>query len=419
VTPRPPWPFRPEVWRSPLRGPWLTSVLGSVLLVGIPILVVTGLISYAAYNPRLGHNDTTPARGVLGFYLFSWITSPSWIYRVSQGTHVILGFALTPVLLAKLWSVIPRLFAWPPIRSIANGLERLSVALLVGGAVFEFFTGIFNVEYFYPWKFSFYDAHFFGAWVFLAGFTVHLVLKIPRMVTALRNRSLRAELRTSVADTEPEAPEPDGLAPLAPARPTISRRGLLGVVGGASLTVLALTLGESVDPLRSAALLAPRGRSYGTGPTDFQINRTAAAAGIRPGVTGDGWRLALQGPVDVQLSRAELSSLPQHTYRLPIACVEGWSTEQTWAGVRLIDLARIAGARGPLSLDVQSLEVGGAFGQATLSGAQVADTRSLLALRVNGADLSLDHGYPARVIVPAAPGVHNTKWVRQLSFRTA
>jgi DMSO/TMAO reductase YedYZ molybdopterin-dependent catalytic subunit len=44
------------------------------------------------------------------------------------------------------------------------------------------------------------------------------------------------------------------------------------------------------------------------------------------------------------------------------------------------------------------------------------DPDSLLALRVNGADLSLDHGYPARVIVPAAPGVHNTKWVTSLTF---
>jgi DMSO/TMAO reductase YedYZ molybdopterin-dependent catalytic subunit len=391
-------------------------VLGSVLLIGIPVLVVTGLVSYAAYNPRLAHNDTTPAHGVLGFYLFSWITNPSWVYRVSQGTHVILGLVLTPVLLAKLWSVIPRLFAWPPIRSIAYALERASLVLLVGGAVFEFFTGIFNVEYFYPWKFSFYDAHFFGAWAFLAGFTVHVVLKTPRLVTALRSRSLRAELRTGVAETVPEPPEPDGLAPVAPSAPTISRRGLLGVVGGASFVVLALTLGESVDALRSTALLAPRGRSYGGGPTDFQINRTAGAAGIRPELTGDAWRLVLQGPVVRQLSRPELLSLPQHTYRLPIACVEGWSTEQTWTGVRLADLARMAGAHAPRSVYVQSLEVNGAFGQATLSGYQVADSRSLLALRVNGVDLSPDHGYPARVIVPAAPGVHNTKWVRQMSF---
>ena len=40
----------------------------------------------------------------------------------------------------------------------------------------------------------------------------------------------------------------------------------------------------------------------------------------------------------------------------------------------------------------------------------------MLALRVNGSDLSPDHGYPARVIVPAAPGVHNTKWVTSLTF---
>jgi DMSO/TMAO reductase YedYZ molybdopterin-dependent catalytic subunit len=46
------------------------------------------------------------------------------------------------------------------------------------------------------------------------------------------------------------------------------------------------------------------------------------------------------------------------------------------------------------------------------------DPDSLLALRVNGADLSLDHGYPARVIVPNNPGVHNTKWVSALIFRS-
>jgi DMSO/TMAO reductase YedYZ molybdopterin-dependent catalytic subunit len=199
----------------------------------------------------------------------------------------------------------------------------------------------------------------------------------------------------------------------------MSRRGLLGVVAGASSTVLALTLCEAVGPLRGAALLAPRGRSYGTGPNNFQINKTAVAAGINRGLTGDAWRLSLLGPSDLQLSRAELLSLPQHSYPLPIACVEGWSTEQTWTGVRLADLARMVDARAPQSVEVRSLEEGGAFGQATLSRAQVSDPQSLLALRVNGVDLSLDHGYPARVIVPAAPGVHNTKWVRQLSFRTA
>src|SRR6202162_4776311 len=41
-------------WRSPLRGPWLTSVFGATLLVVLPIVIVTGLLSYIAYGPRFG-----------------------------------------------------------------------------------------------------------------------------------------------------------------------------------------------------------------------------------------------------------------------------------------------------------------------------------------------------------------------------
>src|SRR5512146_660580 len=57
-------PFRRSFWRSPIRGPWLTSVLGLVLLGGVPVLFVTGLLSYAAYDPGLSPvNDTTPGKG--------------------------------------------------------------------------------------------------------------------------------------------------------------------------------------------------------------------------------------------------------------------------------------------------------------------------------------------------------------------
>jgi hypothetical protein len=55
-----PGPFGRTFWRSPIRGPWLTSVLGLVLLAGVSVVFVTGLLSYAAYNPDLDRiNDTT------------------------------------------------------------------------------------------------------------------------------------------------------------------------------------------------------------------------------------------------------------------------------------------------------------------------------------------------------------------------
>ncbi|MER7931624.1 MULTISPECIES: molybdopterin-dependent oxidoreductase [unclassified Streptomyces] len=401
-------PTSPGFWRSPLRGTWFTSVLGLVLLVGITVLFVTGLVSYAAYNPNLAPvNDQTPDKGILGFYLFSWPTDPYWLYRLTQGLHVTLGVTLIPVLLAKLWSVVPKLFTLPPARSLAHALERISLLLLVGGGLFEFTTGVLNVQLDYVFPGSFYPLHFYGAWVFFAAFLAHAALKTPTALRAVRH------LRRDEGE----------LAPARPDAPTVSRRGALWFVGGASLLLLVTTAGQSIGgALRRTALLAPHGGADpGSGPNGFQINKTAAYAGIDARTTGgDAWRLAVTGRDGrtVRLSRADLLALPQHSAALPIACVEGWSTaDQWWRGVRLRDLAALVGHDGdPPDVLVESLQLHGAFRHAALRANQVADPRSLLALTVNGEDLSPDHGYPARVIVPAAPGVLNTKWVARMTF---
>ena len=404
-------------WRSPLRGPWFTSVLGLVLLVTLPIVTLTVLLSWIAYGPRFG--QAIPADvGWFRLPIFEWPASPSWLYRLTQGLHVGLGLVLIPVVLAKLWSVIPRLFAWPPARSIAQLLERVSLLMLVGGILFEIVTGVLNIQYDYVFGFSFYTAHYWGAWIFIIGFVVHVTLKIPRMVASLRTMSWREVLRTRTEDTAPEPTDVDGLVAADPDPPTMSRRGALAVVGGGAVLVAVLTAGQTLGGVtRHLALLLPRGRDHGPGPNDFQINRTALAAGVAGGATDPRWRLTVRGgPTPVVLDRAALLAMPQHTARLPIACVEGWSTTETWTGVRLADLARLAGVPAPEATLVTSLERRGAFNQATLQRNQVTHPDALLALRVNGVDLSLDHGYPARIIVPALPGVHNTKWVSGIDF---
>ncbi len=415
-------PFDRRTWRSPLRGPWLTSVFAAVLLVGLPIMILTGLLSYAAYDPQFGgSNEQTPGRGLLGFYLgWDWFTNPSWLYRLNQGTHVTLGLVLIPVVFAKLWSVGPKLFAWPPVKNPAEALWRLAILLLVGSILFLLVTGVMNIQYDYAFGFSFYTGHLYAAWVFIAAFTAHVVLLLPAMRRALRGRSLRAELRTSTADTVPEPPDEYGLVSRDPAPATLSRRGLLAGVGGAALLVLGLSVGQTAGP-RQLALLSPRGRSYGEGPNDFQINRTFGVTGIDPTQTQSSYRLTLTGPTgkQVRLSRDELLAMPQSTEELPIACVEGWSTVQTWTGVRLRDLAAMVDGLDADTVFVESLETTGAFRTMTLSDSQFRDPQSLLALQVNGVDLSLDHGFPARNIVPAAPGVRNTKWVSAMTFRPA
>lgn len=413
-------PSRPGFWRSPLRGPWLTSVLGAVLLVGIPVLFVTGLLSYAAYNPDLAGNDQTPNKGWLGFYLFAWPTDPYWLYRLNQGIHVTLGIVLIPVLLAKLWSVIPRLFVWPPVRSVSQALERLSLLLLVGGVLFEFATGVLNIQLDYIFPGSFYVLHFYGAWVFIGAFVVHIAFRVPLVIQTLRGGGLRDGLRTPASRAQAASVDETGLVPPNPAPPTMSRRGALGMVGTGSLLLLVVTAGQSIGgSLRSTALLAPHGQEPGPGPNGFQINKTAAGVGIRARDIGPDWRLVVRGGGHERiLTRDQVLALPQHSAALPIACVEGWSTDdQEWSGVRLADLAALVGFpdRAP-GVFVESAQRSGAFRSAMLRDNQVRDGRSLLALRVNGTDLSPDHGYPARVILPANPGVHNTKWVTRLTF---
>jgi DMSO/TMAO reductase YedYZ molybdopterin-dependent catalytic subunit len=417
---RPPGIEKAQRWRSPLRGLWLTSVLGSVLLVGLPIVIITGLLSYIAYAPQFG-TALPHDVGWLKLPTFDWPTRPLWIYRLSQGLHVGLGLVLIPVILAKLWSVIPKLFTWPPARSIAQVLERLSLAMLVGGVLFEIATGVLYIQYDYLYGFSFFAAHYYGAWVLITGFVVHISLKMPSMVAGLRSRSMREVLRTSRVETRPEAPAPHGLVAAQPAPATVSRRGALAVVGGGALLTGLVTIGQTIDGFaRRFPLMLPPGDRTGNGPNDFRINKTAKGVGIDPAGTGENWLLTLRGgPTPVVLDRVTLSAMPQRSARLPIACVQGWSTTQAWSGIRLSDLAALAGVAAPHSATVKSLGRVGNFNQATLTRGQVSDPDALLALRVNGVDLSLDHGYPARIIVPGLPGVHNTKWVESIAFAAA
>jgi DMSO/TMAO reductase YedYZ molybdopterin-dependent catalytic subunit len=392
----PPGPFQPGFWRSPLRGPWLTTLLGLLLLCGVALVALTGFLSHAAYEPGLGQNGIVdPSRDLpLGI---GWPTAPAWLFGVTQGVHVNVGLATVPLLLAKLWSVIPKLFAWPPVASAAQAVERASIALLVSSAVFEFATGVINAQNYYAFGFSFVPAHYYGAVIFVASMAVHIVVKLPVMLGASRERAEALES--------------------APA--TMTRRGLFAFVGAGSALLLLANVGETIGgPLRRLSLLAPRSGDPGPGPNGFQVNKTAAGAGVAP--VGADYRLALRsGERELRLSRGDLLALEQRTETLPIACVEGWTTTQRWTGVPLARFAAMAGAAGADELHIESLEKSGRFRQVTLTRAQFTDERALLALKVNGADLSADHGFPARIIVPALPGVHNTKWVAAMTFRGA
>ena len=42
------------------------------------------------------------------------------------------------------------------------------------------------------------------------------------------------------------------------------------------------------------------------------------------------------------------------------------------------------------------------------------DSKTLIALRLSGETLDIDHGYPCRLIAPTGPGVLQTKWLSRI-----
>jgi hypothetical protein len=414
-------PFDRRVWRSPLRGPWLASFLSLGLLVLFSLEILTGYFSYVAYQPQLPGNSVTGGGPDEVLFSWKWPTSPAWLYGLNQTVHVLAGLAAMPILAAKLWAVMPKFYKWPPVRSPADALERASYALIIGSSLFLLITGVFNIAYWYPWGFNFVHAHFYSAWVFVGAFVAHIAIKLPVMRQAFRDRGVLKPLRDDLEHTRAEPYDPERSAPLDPDHPTISRRGMLGLVGAGSLGMVLAVVGQSLGGwARSTALLAPRGQDAEfAGSQGFQVNQTAEKARITPELVGDAYRLELVGREGLLIPRAQLLAMPQHSADIPIQCVEGWVSWQTWTGVRLADLARMVGVPDPETLFIESLQPAGAFREMTFRGSRATDPDALLALKVNGEDLSLDHGFPARIMVPASPGVRQTKWVARLTWRAA
>ena len=267
---------------------------------------------------------------------------------MNQGLHVNVGLITIPLLLAKLWSVIPRLFAWPPVASAGRGLERLAIALLVGSALFQFATGVVNMQNWYPFDFNFVVAHYYGALVFMGSLILHVVVKLPAMRRAWREREGLAPLRASLAETVPEPPDAHGLVASDPAAPTLSRRGLLGLVGAGSATLLVANVGETIGgPLRATALLAPR-RTSGSGPTASRSTRPPAQPD-HPGDDGRHWRSGSRAPTARPASPSAASSswpwtCTASTCRSPASRA---GRPRRAGGVPLRALAELAGSPAP------------------------------------------------------------------------
>lgn len=439
---------------SPTRNARTSVVLGRLLGLAFVVCLGTGLYSHWLQEP-------------LPWMTFA--TRPVWLYQLTQGVHVTVGIACVPLLLGKLHAVFPQLFQWPPVRTPLQLLERASIALFVASSILQLVTGLLNTYQWYPWPFPFRQVHFALSFVIVGSLVVHVGVKLPLIVRYWRARDsydaegrfvepdaaldpARADFAAEVElgrrratgrapeaghearglvgrlqrwiDRDPDTVDevPDGrrtpdLAAVArreagtARRERVSRRGFFAAVGAATGGVVLLTGGQSFTPLVPFNAFGARVR--GVGPNDLPINRTAAAARVLETAMDPEWRLTVAaGATSRSFSADDLLAATQVDAALPISCVEGWSQTGHWRGVRLVDLVdSVGGVPEGGRLRITSLEERGGYRVTEMGREYVADPLTLVALELNGERLSIDHGYPARIIAPGRPGVLQTKWL--------
>ena len=412
---------------APSRNPRTAVVIGRLLGAAFLLCFTTGLYSHFLQDP-------------LPWMVFP--TRPTWLYQVTQGIHITAGIACFPLLLAKLYAVFPELFQTPPVRSFAHFLERASIALFVAASLVQITIGMLNTYQFYSlFPFSFRHTHFVLSFVVIGSLAIHIGVKLPTIARYWRKRDAYDADGALIRDEDdPDAElevfdeyrrltgkrqsagvtgrlftwiDSDPRAHPSPERIRTSRRAFMATVAVAAATLVGLTAGQSFRLFDATNLFAPR--KNGVGPQGLPVNRTAKAAAVEQSAASPQWRLTVaNGAVERTFDYSELSGMRQYESVLPIACVEGWSQYATWRGVRLKDLLDLVGADAAADVRVVSLQTNSMYGLTTMQSEFARDDLTLVALELDGAVLDLDHGYPARIIAPARPGVLQTKWLSRL-----
>jgi DMSO/TMAO reductase YedYZ molybdopterin-dependent catalytic subunit len=159
--------------------------------------------------------------------------------------------------------------------------------------------------------------------------------------------------------------------------------------------------------------VAPGARDAGRSFPAYRISRvvpTWDAAARGP------WALEVSGLVarPLRLTLADLVALPQVQQRVNHYCVEGWTAVATFWGVRVSELARLAGARPEArAVDFRSFDEGY---HESWDAESASHPQTLVVYAMDGRYLSPAYGAPARVHSPVKLGYKSTKYLTAVVF---
>jgi len=129
-----------------------------------------------------------------------------------------------------------------------------------------------------------------------------------------------------------------------------------------------------------------------------------------------GWALRVTGLVaaPLTLSIADLKRMPRTRTRVRHHCVEGWSAVASWDGVRLAEIARLAGV-DPRARYVEFRSFDSGY-SSSWDMESALHPQTILAYAMDGEPLQVEHGAPLRLYSGVKLGYKMVKYLAEVSF---
>lgn len=255
------------------------------------------------------------------------------------------------------------------------------------------------------------------------------VLGIGCGIAALRLLT-RGTTNSAAAQADPDQPNPQR-------RRSLQTLGLLGfgalsgvggnVLGRQRRSVAADRDAFALPKITSPAPPIPPGvqpaggdlPSFITSNADFYRIDTSLSV---PQIAREDWKLRIHGMVDREITYtlADLAAFEVVERPVTLTCVSNpvggnLISNAMWTGYRVRDLLKGAGIQPDADMVLSTSHDG--FTAGTPVEALTDNREALLAVGMNGVPLPVEHGYPARLVVPGLYGfVSATKWVVDLEI---
>ena len=129
------------------------------------------------------------------------------------------------------------------------------------------------------------------------------------------------------------------------------------------------------------------------------------------------WTLRVFGDVEntVELSWEQFNELPRSSNTQDIHCVTRWSRFDTqFEGVHWSELAKLVQPKPTARFVIAHAEAGFT---SNVPLSFLADPNALLATHAHGEPLSVEHGYPLRLVIPGKYFWKSAKWLRGIELR--